>query len=258
MDTDPKLLEKDAYLCLEQEKLEEAYRLFRKAADIYKIKGNHKQSALCFASAASCWALKSGEKTFYNSATLYEEAARASEISGDFEYASLLYRYAAISFERDMEFINFSECFYRSKECQRKFFAFSLINPKKIHHITESEEKKGIKETTRRIFLWFSLTFSYLIWGHGERPGRTFYSGIVLIFLSAFFYTAGYLMRGVSVFKPNLFEAFYFSAITFTTVGYGDITPIGLSRLIAIIESFCGLFIVPIFIIGLSRKYLRI
>jgi hypothetical protein len=45
--------------------------------------------------------------------------------------------------------------------------------------------------------------------------------------------------------------------VSFTTVGYGDITPVGLTKAVVILELFCGIFIVPLFIVALSRKYLR-
>ena len=47
-------------------------------------------------------------------------------------------------------------------------------------------------------------------------------------------------------------------SLTFSTVGYGDITPVGLTRLVAMLEVLSAIFIVPLFIVGLSRKYLRI
>ena len=109
MNKEPQLLEKEAYSSLSEERFEEASGLFKKAAQIYKGEKNHKQATLCFASAASCWNKKHGEKTFYNASSSYEKAAREAEQYGDFEYASLLYRYAAINHERDMEFLSFSK-----------------------------------------------------------------------------------------------------------------------------------------------------
>jgi len=102
------------------------------------------------------------------------------------------------------------------------------------------------------------MTFSFIIWGHGERPGRIFSSGILMIVLSSFFYMSGSLIRDGVLFKPGFFEAIYFSVVTFTTVGYGDITPLGLTKVISSLEAFSGLFIMSLFVIGLSRKYLRI
>lgn len=252
-------MEKEAQDFLVQGKVEEAYALFKKCGDLYKVKENHKEAALCLASAASCWAMKSGEKAFYNAAIAYEGAAASAELAGDLEYASLLYRQAAINFERDMEFFSFSDCLYRSRECLRRFLMLSLFTPRKIHHITAGGIKSGgVYGVIRRLVSCIFLTFSALLWGHGERPDRTFYSALLLIFLSAFFYMQGDLIKGALVFKPNFPQALYFSTITFTTVGYGDISPVGLTKLAAMFEAFCGIFIMPVFIIALSRKYLRI
>jgi len=251
------LWEKEAHEHLTQEKYEEAYKLFKKAAESFRAEANHKQSALCFASAASCWSIKSGEKTFSNAAKSYEEAAKQAEKSGDLEYASLLYKYAAICFERDMEPLNFSDCFYRSKECYRRFLFLSILHPKKAHHIAGSERQIGPKSFIRSLLMYLALTFSFLIWGHGERPVRTFYTGITLIFLCAFFYTQGTLIGGGLPFKPDISQSLYLSVTTFTTVGYGDIAPVGILRLAAMAEAFCGVFLVSLFAIGLSRKYLR-
>lgn len=258
MDKDPKLLEQKAYSFLAEDNFYQAFVLYQRAANIYKSRRNHKQAALCFASAASCWSKKSGEKTFYNAALSYQAAAREAESSRDLEYASMLYNYAAINYERDREFINFSDSFYHSRECCRKYLTLRLISPRKIHPITTSREEKGIKGALKRIFHWIALTISYLIWGHGERPLRTLFSGILVIFLAALLYTGGFLLKEGIIIKPHFLEAFYFSVITFTTVGYGDFTPIGLSKLVVIIEALCGLFVMPLFVIGLTRKYLRV
>ena len=175
------------------------------------------------------------------------------------EYASLLFRQAAVNYERDMEFASFSECFYDSRECLRRFLFRSLITRKEIHYIGISGiKKKGSYGILKRLGLFIFLTLSSLIWGHGERPHRTFYSAILLISLSAILYTFGQLVNNTAFFKPNLFQAFYFSVVTFTTVGYGDITASGFTKIIACLEAFCGIFVIPIFIVGLSRKYLRI
>jgi len=258
MEKEAQVLEKEAHILMGEEKSGEAYFLFKKAGDIYKDKGSHKEAALCLASAASCWALKSGEKAFHNSSLAYEEAAEEALAAGDLEYASLLYRQAAINYERDMEFLSFSESFYHSREALRKFVTRSLINPKKIRHIGAGGIKRGESfGIVRRLFLCLSLTLSAFVWGHGERPTRTFFAALALISLSALFYMNGNLMRAEQVIRPDFANALYFSVISFTTVGYGDFTPVGLTKLVAMIEVFCGIFIIPLFIVGLSRKYLR-
>ena len=256
--SEAKLLEKEAYELLLKQHFQESFNLFTRAAEIYKRQGNHQNAAICYASAASCWSKKSGEKTFYNAALSYEAAAKEAQEFRDLEYASMLYKYAAINYERDREFINFSDCFYNSKECYRQFLTYRLLNPKKIHTITKSREGKGVKGAIKRLFLWLGLSLSYIVWGHGERPVRTFYSGLLIIFISAIIYSWAWLLQGTTILKPDLAQSFYFSVITFTTVGYGDLTPLGLNKIVVIFEALCGLFIIPLFMIGLSRKYLRV
>ena len=164
---------------------------------------------------------------------------------------------AAINFERDMEFFSFSDCFYRSRECLRKFVTRSLFMPQKIHNIGALPIERGEAGVLKRLALCVSLTFSALIWGHGERPGRAFYASIALMVLASFFYMQGGLLKGAVIFRPNFLQAVYFSVTTFTTVGYGDIAPTGITKIIAMAEVFCGIFVGPIFIVGLSRKFLR-
>ncbi|WP_027964193.1 potassium channel family protein [Halalkalibacillus halophilus] len=44
--------------------------------------------------------------------------------------------------------------------------------------------------------------------------------------------------------SERFFQAIYFSGVTLMTIGYGDITPIGIGRVLAMIEAFIG-FLFP-------------
>lgn len=65
---------------------------------------------------------------------------------------------------------------------------------------------------------------------------------IIIVFLFSSFYSTNntlFLEQG----KPaqlSFHDCFYFSAVTFTTVGYGDISPVNENRTIAIIEALTG------------------
>ena len=51
--------------------------------------------------------------------------------------------------------------------------------------------------------------------------------------------------------------AFYHSAITFFTIGYGDYYPSGFFRWLSSIEGFVGLFLMSYFTVAFVRKILR-
>jgi hypothetical protein len=52
-------------------------------------------------------------------------------------------------------------------------------------------------------------------------------------------------------------DSFYFSAITYFTVGYDDFCPIGIARWIAGLEAFVGVFLMAYFTVAFVRKILR-
>ncbi len=52
-------------------------------------------------------------------------------------------------------------------------------------------------------------------------------------------------------------DSFYFSIITYLTVGYGDFCPLGINRWIAGIEGFVGVFLMAYFTVAFVRKILR-
>lgn len=51
-------------------------------------------------------------------------------------------------------------------------------------------------------------------------------------------------------------NALYFTIITFTTVGYGDIMPLNWMKLVVSLESFLGVFFTASFVVTLSRRFL--
>ncbi len=55
----------------------------------------------------------------------------------------------------------------------------------------------------------------------------------------------------------QLEKAFYHSAITFLTIGYGDFYPSGIIRWLSGIEGFIGLFMMSYFTVAFVRKILR-
>lgn len=51
-------------------------------------------------------------------------------------------------------------------------------------------------------------------------------------------------------------QALYFSGVAFTTIGFGDISPMGISRLFAITEGILGISTMSAFLVALVKKYI--
>lgn len=107
-----------------------------------------------------------------------------------------------------------------------------------------------------------------LFCGYGEKPLRVIVFSLTLIILSAFAYffaglsfgedVIGFdLHQGVSNNFYDFLECLYFSVITFTTLGYGDIVPTEISRIFAAIEAFCGSFTLALFVVVFVKKMTR-
>ncbi|VVB78412.1 Ion channel [uncultured archaeon] len=98
-----------------------------------------------------------------------------------------------------------------------------------------------------------------------------FILGIILLFSTLFniVETAklGYIKYGTcsSKFDPSMISAdpqisrdfFYFSTMTFFTVGYGDICPMGLERIVSILTTFVGHLVSVLVVALIINNYLQ-
>lgn len=107
-----------------------------------------------------------------------------------------------------------------------------------------------------------------LFCGYGEKPINVIFFSLCIILTSAvlFFFvgiqnegefTAFTLENSFFVNIMHFFNSLYFSVVTFTTLGYGDISPIGFSRLIAATEAFIGSFTLALFVVVFVKKMTR-
>ena len=104
-----------------------------------------------------------------------------------------------------------------------------------------------------------------LISGYGERPLQVILSAAVLVLLCSFVYfyigieDTGVLVQyqpdaGIALNLKNWLDCLYFSVVTFTTLGYGDLVPLGGSRVMAAIEAFTGSFSMALFVVLFVKK----
>ncbi|PMJ91204.1 ion channel [Vibrio sp. 10N.261.55.A7] len=102
--------------------------------------------------------------------------------------------------------------------------------------------------------------------GYGESPIRVvaFSLGLILTCAMAYFLldtTADNPIyadvEGWQFYVFEFFNALYFSVVTFTTLGYGDISPVGVARFIAAFEAFLGSFTMALFVVVFVKKMTR-
>jgi hypothetical protein len=142
------------------------------------------------------------------------------------------------------------------------------------HTARELEHYIQQELTMRRLQLprWSTQRFTSwivdLFCGYGEAPMRVVLFSLLLIFIcSIFYFFFGLSFNGNHlIYQPGapleqnaifLLECLYYSVVTFTTLGYGDFTPIGLSRIFAAFEAFTGSFTLALFVVVFVKKMTR-
>ncbi len=104
--------------------------------------------------------------------------------------------------------------------------------------------------------------------GYGEKPIRVIlFSIAVILTFAVLYFLLGLSFSGDSLaFNPELsvwqnsqifFSSLYFSVVTFTTLGYGDLAPIGIARAFAALEAFIGSFTLALFVVVFVKKMTR-
>jgi len=98
--------------------------------------------------------------------------------------------------------------------------------------------------------------------GYGVKPERPLIWAFVLIMVFTLVYWRG---KGIKRLKENngdnnrvsrwaaFYNAFYFSVVTFTTVGYGDWYPVDRYRIVVMIEGVLGWLLLALFIVTLAN-----
>ena len=148
-----------------------------------------------------------------------------------------------------------------------------LLNSAKNSHNRQLYAQIGYKymEHKRNKLNNYSLKFIYrlmdVLCGYGYRPLNTILSSLLIWFFFAliYFYLTYYhgsgisLPEGVDLSSWEIFAySLYYSAVTFTTTGYGDITPeSGLIKLLSGVEAALGIVLLSTFIFALTERFGR-
>ncbi|KAF7786410.1 hypothetical protein PRUB_a0969 [Pseudoalteromonas rubra] len=111
-------------------------------------------------------------------------------------------------------------------------------------------------------------SFVDMLCGYGEKPENVirFSLGMIVACAICYFIFGINYNDGLIQFSSQaswsdnlstLLNCIYFSVVTFTTLGYGDITPTGITRLIATVEAFTGSFSLALFVVVFVKRMTR-
>jgi uncharacterized protein YjbI with pentapeptide repeats len=99
------------------------------------------------------------------------------------------------------------------------------------------------------VLAWCRSMLLRIVMGYGEKPLRVVANAFCVILA----YSAAYYFHG-QITGRSFVDSLYFSIVTFTTLGYGDIAPHGYMRLVAASEALVGIFLSGLFIFCLGRR----
>jgi hypothetical protein len=103
---------------------------------------------------------------------------------------------------------------------------------------------------------YFTKSLSFYYWEYGRRPHRIIYLSIAIIVLVGFVYwvNSNLISANTSYKGFTLGDGLYFSTITFTTLGYGDFSPMGWLKILSAMEAFSGVVNMGFLIAGYSNN----
>lgn len=191
-----------------------------------------------------------------------------NESTSRFEAAAWTYRRLESLFEENAMDERARNAHIRKEEAQRAY------------HAEQIKEDDWIDEGTLPPDHWLKSLGEYAVstinWHlhrHGESLRRLLGVSGLLIFLCGFIYAGAGIARNnpettyqitlADLTNPgavliDLLNGWYFSVITFSTIGYGDFYPISpLSRLLVGIESLLGALLIALFVFVIGRRVAR-
>ncbi|NLI69032.1 MAG: two pore domain potassium channel family protein [Bacilli bacterium] len=122
-----------------------------------------------------------------------------------------------------------------------------LIMLKSLHHFLFHKEMSFMnkKMFVLEIFLTFMIVYSILIIGFGLVYFILSFSGDVFI----------NQQKSDDASLNRLLTSIYFSGVTLLTIGYGDVSPVGVVRFLAVIQAMLGYALPSLLVLRLLEMY---
>lgn len=105
--------------------------------------------------------------------------------------------------------------------------------------------------------LLYAKTYLFMaVTGYGEKPIRVIITafGVISCYTLVYFLGAGLIESGGGLTNSSFTDCLYFSLVTFSTLGYGDILPKHSFRLLAASEALMGILLCGLLLFCLGRR----
>lgn len=148
-----------------------------------------------------------------------------------------------------------SEAYYKERLYEMRYNWGSLDLLESFSYLWKRNIDYGlssIKYNFQKLIKSISDSVSYLIWGFGERPLRIVSSSFLVLTT----YALIYFFSNIDKLHHDIVNSYYLSIVTFTTLGFGDITPMSNNsyKLIVGSEALIGAFCMGLLVAGYANK----
>lgn len=150
----------------------------------------------------------------------------------------------------------FEEAHHTYSALEENYRSMGEREERELAFLRKNEAKRMMAKKKGKVLEYLYQTFLKTYSLYGTSPGRIVASSLAVMLLCALLYwLSGGLDYGPH--RPGFTSALYFSAITFATIGYGDVVPLGSARILAALEGFWGFFSNSYFLVVLARRLYR-
>jgi len=217
---------------------EKAGESYRRAGQAYKETGKWREVALSYQhSGEAC----STARAWRAAGLSYAQSGNAYKNSGLWQGAEESYRNAKIAYAQAGAYEDSGIMYYQEMVMKRM-----------------SMDKRSFRRFIHYLY--------DLLCGYGEKPRNVIISCTVIIFAFAFIY---FFSNGL-VYSINqeifdmsdgilikAFNSFYFSVMTFATMGYGEFEPRLFIKPFIMLEALLGIFMIVLFVMVFGRKMMQ-
>lgn len=156
-----------------------------------------------------------------------------------------------------------SRCFVRRQALQHRQYRNAT---------KEGYDENDYEKTLIAGARWLRASLARKVMLYGESPFRVVATSFLIILAFTLLYPLGGWMRPVEpggtlgqrltiaqvLNNPTVLgESFYYSTLTFTTLGFGDFRPVGLGRFLTTVETGLGAILIALLVFVLGRRATR-